>query len=273
NINMDSELRFDIVNIFDRPHADPSHLILCSSPWPMFFIISSYLLFVLKLGRILMDRRKAFDLRRVLKIYNLMQVLFNSIIFLGVIYYLIAFKPHNLSCLTVMAPDNPLKNTDRMLSYAYYINKFVDLLDTVFIVLRKSYKQISVLHLLHHLYMPIAGYFIIRFSGFGGHIIVTGVLNLFVHIIMYGYYYIVSQNPDIKPNLWWKQYITILQLVQFVIIFVHSFWTLAQPKCQVSRFIIYMTIFMSIIMFTMFTNFFMHAYLSPKRTKVADKQA
>ncbi|XP_062125635.1 elongation of very long chain fatty acids protein F-like [Drosophila sulfurigaster albostrigata] len=266
------ELIYHIVNIFRRPHADPTQLILSSSPWPMLFIICSYLLFVLKLGRKFMDNREAFKLQRVLQIYNFMQVLYNSILLLGAVYYLIIFRPHNLSCLTVMASDNPLKNTDRLLSYAYYINKFIDLLDTVFIVLRKNYKQITALHLLHHLYMPISGYFIIRFNGFGGHIIVTGILNLFVHIIMYSYYYFASQRPNIKRNLWWKQYITILQMVQFVIIFVHCIWTLSQPKCEVSRFLIYMVIFMSVIMFIMFTNFFIHAYVSPKNHTITEKQ-
>ncbi|KAH8359634.1 hypothetical protein KR093_007955, partial [Drosophila rubida] len=266
------EMSLDIVNIFERPYADPSQMILCCSPWPVLMIISLYLLFVLKLGRMFMAHREAFDLRRVLKVYNLMQVLYNSVLFLWAVYYLIAFRPHNFSCLTVMALDNPLKTTDRMLSYAYYINKFVDLLDTVFIVLRKSYSQISALHLLHHLYMPITGYFIIRFIGFGGHIIVTGVLNLFVHIVMYAYYYFASQNPQMRRNLWWKQYITVLQMVQFVIIFVHCLWTLRQPNCEVPRFIIYMAIFMSAIMFAMFTNFFIHAYILPKRKVAMDKK-
>ncbi|KAL7728071.1 hypothetical protein ACLKA6_017920 [Drosophila palustris] len=232
-------------DIFERPHADPSGLFLCTSPWPMLFIISAYLLFVLKLGKKFMENRKPYDLRRVLKVYNLMQVLYNGALFLGASYYLITQRPHNLSCLTVMTPDNPLKSIDRMLSYAYYINKFIDLLDTVFIVLRKNYKQISALHLLHHLYMPVCGYYIIRFNGFGGHIIVTGLLNLFVHIFMYGYYYLASQNPLSKRNLWWKRYITILQMVQFVIIFAHSAWTLVQPNCQVSRHLLYMALFIT----------------------------
>ncbi|XP_034487025.1 elongation of very long chain fatty acids protein F-like [Drosophila innubila] len=265
------ELQFNLYNILNRPHADPSELFLCSSPWPMLIITSSYLFFVLKLGKKMMVNRNPIDLRMVLKVYNLMQILYNSALLIGASYYLISLKPHNLSCLTVMTLDNPLKSTDRMLSYAYYVNKFIDLLDTVFIVLRKNYKQISALHLLHHLYMPVCGYFIIRFNGFGGHIIVTGLLNLFVHIVMYGYYYLASQNSLNKRNLWWKQYITILQMVQFVIIFAHSAWTLTQPNCQVSRPLIYMVIFMSVIMFTMFSNFFIHVYVLPKRKIVEEK--
>lgn len=171
-----------------------------------------------------------------------------------------------------MPVDHPRKVFDRTLSYLYYLNKYIDLLDTVFIVLRKSYKQISVLHLLHHLYMPISGYYIIRFIGFGGHIIVTGLLNLFVHVIMYSYYYLSIQRPQIKRNIWWKKYITILQMVQFVIIFGHSFWTLQQTNCAVPRGIIYMAISISVIMFSMFTNFYIHAYL-PLRQQLEELKA
>lgn len=177
-----------------------------------------------------------------------------------------------MSCLVVMPVNHPKKVFDRRLSYLYYLNKYVDLLDTVFIVLRKSYKQISALHLLHHLFMPISGYFVIRFCGFGGHAIVTGLLNLFVHIIMYGYYYLSIDRPQIKRNIWWKKYITILQMTQFVAIFVHSLWTLKQENCAVPRSMIYTSLFMSIVMFSMFTNFYIHAYILSKRAQLKEKK-
>jgi len=94
---------------------------------------------------------------------------------------------------------------------------------------------------------------------------------MFVHIVMYSYYYFASQRPLIKKNLWWKQYVTILQMAQFVIIFAHSAWTLTQTKCQVSRQLIYMVVFMSVIMFSMFCNFFFCAYIMPKRKSVVNK--
>ncbi|XP_064547203.1 very long chain fatty acid elongase F-like [Drosophila montana] len=259
-------------DIFDRPPADPTRFFLACSPWPMVLIVSFYLLFVLKLGRQFMAKRTAYDLRVVLKIYNLVQILYNGLVFFAAICYLTAFRPHSLGCITVMPQDHPLKNIDRLLSYAYYINKYFDLLDTIFIVLRKSYKQISGLHLLHHLYMPITGYYVIRFNGYGGHLIVMGVLNLFVHVVMYSYYYISSQIPPAERRIWWKEYITILQMLQFLIIFAHNIWTLMQPRCEISRVLTYMVLFMSVAMFLMFTNFYTHAYILPKKKKKKQKE-
>lgn len=40
-----------------------------------------------------------------------------------------------------------------------------------------------------------------------------GMLNSFVHIFMYGYYALASLGPRMRRHLWWKRYLTILQLV------------------------------------------------------------
>jgi len=44
-------------------------------------ILVAYLLFVLKLGKIFMKNRKPYDLKTVLKVYNIFQVLYNGIYF------------------------------------------------------------------------------------------------------------------------------------------------------------------------------------------------
>ena len=37
--------------------------------------------------------------------------------------------------------------------------------------------------------------------------------NSFVHVIMYAYYGLSAIGPQMRPYLWWKRYITKLQLV------------------------------------------------------------
>ena len=41
--------------------------------------------------------------------------------------------------------------------------------------------------------------------------------NSFVHVIMYAYYGLSAIGPQMRPYLWWKRYITKLQLVRSVI--------------------------------------------------------
>ncbi|XP_034488136.1 elongation of very long chain fatty acids protein F-like [Drosophila innubila] len=255
---------FEILN---RPHVDPVKFPLGDGWGPMLLIVGFYLVFVLKLGREFMAHRQPYDLKNVLQVYNLVQILYNATAFTLATYYIFGDKNFNFKCIAALPFDHPQKMTERLLSYSYYVNKIMDLLDTVFIVLRKSYRQISALHLIHHVYMVVGSYVILRYNGYGGHCVATGYLNVFVHSVMYGYYYLSSQYPLIKQSLWWKKYITILQMVQFLLIFAHNAWTYMQPNCDVSPYLILMAFFMSMFMFVMFTNFYIQAYVRPKQKK------
>lgn len=105
--------------------------------------------------------------------------------------------------------------------YAYFICKLIELLDTVFFVLRKKHRQVSFLHVYHHAMMPICAWIGVRFVP-GGHPTLLGVINSFIHIIMYTYYMLSAFGPNVQKYLWWKKYLTSLQLIQFSIILVHN---------------------------------------------------
>ena len=48
----------------------------------------------------------------------------------------------------------------------------------------------------------------------GGHGTFLGLINTFVHIIMYTYYLLAALGPTVQKYLWWKKYLTILQMVR-----------------------------------------------------------
>ncbi|XP_034116498.2 elongation of very long chain fatty acids protein F-like [Drosophila albomicans] len=251
------------------PIADPVPWPFTGPFWPNATTIIVYLVFVLKLGPMLMANREPFKLRGVLKVYNIFQIIFNTILLLWFSHLIFWSEAYpNLSCIVMLPIDHELKNTERIILYLYFLNKILDLLDTVFFVLRKSYKQITLLHLIHHVYMPTACHFFIRLYGYGGHLFLTGTLNSFTHTVMYIYYYLSSQNPNIKKSIWWKQYVTILQMVQFILMFSHSVWTLMQKDCEVPFPLIFIVLFMSGLMLVMFTNFYIKSYFKKKTTKV-----
>lgn len=60
--------------------------------------------------------------------------------------------------------------------------------------------------------MPIWIWLTIKYYG-GGSMIIIPLFNSFVHIIMYTYYLLAGLGPEIQKYLWWKKYITTLQLV------------------------------------------------------------
>lgn len=175
---------------------------------------------------------------------------------------------YNLHCMERLPLDHPSKSTERTLVYLYLLNKILDLMDTVFFVLRKSYKQITFLHVYHHVMMVYSTFWVFRLYGGSGQFHVMGTLNTFVHSVMYSYYFISALNTNLKDNLWWKKYITIIQLIQFAIVLVQSLIVLIfNPSCQFPIFMQYMQLFQAIVMLVLFSKFYFNSYIRPKSKK------
>lgn len=119
------------------------------------------------------------------------------------------------------------------LSYCYYALKILDLFDTVFFVLRKKGTQISFLHVYPHVAVLLASFIGVSFApgqvlnaltpytilydrffaSAGGHAWFFGLMNCFVHVVMYAYYFGSVYSPALKQNLFVKKTITQMQIV------------------------------------------------------------
>lgn len=64
--------------MFDNIDDEVDSWMFMSSPWPIFTILSLYLLFVLKLGPNFMESRKPFSLKTPILLYNVFQTLYNA---------------------------------------------------------------------------------------------------------------------------------------------------------------------------------------------------
>src|SRR5436189_3395297 len=60
--------------------------------------------------------------------------------------------------------------------------------------------------------MPFFTVLTLRFSP-GSSISAVGFLNCLVHVVMYGYYLLAALGPQMQKYLWWKKYITTMQIV------------------------------------------------------------
>ncbi|KYN44776.1 hypothetical protein ALC56_00771 [Trachymyrmex septentrionalis] len=170
---------------------------LMESPGPMLCIVGAYLLFVLKVGPKMMEKRPAFELNAVMIGYNAFQVLFSI-------------------WLTTLISRG---------AWWYFFAKIIELLDTVFFVLRKKQNQITFLHVFHHSTTACFSWCYLKFLP-GEQGIVIGFLNSVVHIIMYSYYLIAALGPKYRKYIWWKKYMTWIQLVQFGLMLVYLILTL-----------------------------------------------
>lgn len=92
-------------------------------------------------------------------------------------------------------------------SYAYYLSKFYEFLDTVLLLVKA--KPASFLHVFHHAVVVVMAWLWVdqaQTLQWGG--LLT---NTAVHVVMYWYYY----ETTLGNSPWWKKYITSFQIAQF----------------------------------------------------------
>jgi len=181
-----------------------------SSTWiPVTTVLSYFVLIHLLQNK--MELKKPFQMRGVLIAHNAFLCLASLVLFIwlfGTIVYRTFDQdatPHYLLCSEKMHNNGSL----HIIYWLNNLTKYWELLDTVFLVLRK--KPVLFLHEYHH-----GATLLLTWSQQREHSTVQWVpilLNLGVHIVMY-YYYTLSAA---KIHVWWKKYLTTLQIVQFVV--------------------------------------------------------
>ncbi|CAF4754784.1 unnamed protein product [Pieris macdunnoughi] len=234
---------------------------LASSIWRVLGIILVYNIFARKLGPYLMRNREPYDLKNIIQLYNISQVVASAyLVYQG--YFFFFVNEYNLLCQGVDDSDSETSVWIARNVYIYYMLKYIELLDTVFFILRKSFRQVSPLHLHHHSLMPIVSWIAVRYVP-GGQCVMIGFINSFVHIIMYGYYFVAGLGPQYKKYLWWKKYVTVLQLIQFTLVGVHSVVSMFFP-CSYPVIFKLLTIGYACIFMNMFGQFYYNSYVKRK---------
>ncbi|XP_034242386.1 elongation of very long chain fatty acids protein 7-like [Thrips palmi] len=244
--------------------ADPrtNSMPLIGNPFYGLAIIGFYLYFVLNLGPRLMKNREPFQLKPLLTVFDIFQIVSSLIIFYKCLT--LGWGPgghYKLICQPIDFSDDPHAVEIAWYVWFYMMLKFIDLLDTVFIVLRKNQRQVTFLHVYHHTGVAMMLWGAAKYFP-GGHGTLLGLINSFVHAIMYSYYLLTTVAPDYKKNIWWKVYITRMQLVQFVILGLHAVSVLLYPNCEYQCKYVYSAIMVpqNFFMFMLFYNFYRKAY-------------
>ncbi|GBO04983.1 Elongation of very long chain fatty acids protein 7, partial [Araneus ventricosus] len=131
--------------------------ILVKYPLVPYSIVAFYVLFVQWIGPAIMKKRKPYSLQKVLIVYNLLQAFANLYIAYSAIDGVIRYWDSR--CVIRKNPKiHEMLEIALKPGYHLYIIKFIDLLDTVFFVLRKKQKQVSFLHVFHHAGMCLIYY-------------------------------------------------------------------------------------------------------------------
>ena len=147
--------------------------------------------------------------------------------------------------------------------WLYYVLRAIDLFDTFILILRKKNSHLSLLHTYHHATMFPIWWVGARFIA-GGNCFFGPLLNSFVHILMYAYYGIAELGPAYRKYLWWKRYLTVVQMVQFVLVIGHSAQTLLSGCHQPLLFLHYAQMFYLLTLLGLFANFYYKSYSTKK---------
>jgi elongation of very long chain fatty acids protein 4 len=210
-----------------------------------------YLIGIVFLGQKYFDSRKSWNVEGYMLMYNAFQFVFNTWV---VICVLMEMYRRGLGFA-----GNKYVLGDReegwlgFLIYAHYQNKFVETMDTVFMVVRKKRDQVSTLHIWHHSIMTWC-WLMVLWVNPGGDAFLGVLMNSFVHSVMYSYYFLSS----LKVSCPWKKYVTKLQLTQFAVVFVQGWYVIYLGSTPT-----WLTLFQQALTFNMlylFSKFYKQEY-------------
>lgn len=155
-----------------------------------------------------MRSHKPFKLTVFFQIHNLFLTVVSLFLLISLLEDIIPmyFRQGFYFCICNRKAITPRITTYYMINY--YI-KYIELIDTVFLVLKK--KPLAFLHVFHHAATAVLCYNQLEGETAVQWLVIS--LNLMVHVAMYYYYFATAGGAKI----WWKKYLTTMQITQFVI--------------------------------------------------------
>ncbi|KAH8856207.1 Elongation of very long chain fatty acids protein 7 [Schistosoma japonicum] len=201
-------------------------------------------------------------IKQLMILYNVIMVIYSSIITLGILWGVYTLG-YGLGCEELPDPNDTKYDTLVWTGYLFYFSKFVEMLDTVFFLLRGKVDQVTFLHVFHHATMPPSIWWGVKYAP-GGIVFMFPLVNSFIHVIMYTYYGLAA--AEAYRYLWWKNYLTLAQMIQFIILILHQGQIFLlntpcnYPKVFPAAIVLYASLFL-----ILFSNFYIKAYWHKQR--------
>lgn len=196
---------------------------------------------------------KPLDLRMVMVFYNF---LCSVLSLYAVVYFILAFI--ELGDVFDMTFHESFNHPFRV----YHITKWIELFDTVLMILRHKQRQISFLHVYHHSTVLLLSDLACNIYPWPPLGFMVG-MNSFIHVFLYLYYGQSALYPGQRPH--WKKRLTQLQIVQFLIGLIHL-----SIGYAFHGFCVYGIFYGSSMLF-LFSNFYYWAFVHKKPSTVEKK--
>ena len=95
---------------------------------------------------------------------------------------------------------------------------------------------------------------------------IVPIVNGFIHVLMYSYYALSAMGPQFQKYLWWKKYMTQMQLIQFILVLSYFIVVYFKQTDLPWGYMAAMT-GNAAFLFTLFMNFYIKSYSKSKRTE------
>ncbi|CAK8674673.1 unnamed protein product [Clavelina lepadiformis] len=244
--------------IYDRADQRTAGWLLVESPVYPIAIACCYAYMSFN-ARSLTAKMPTYNLKSFIIAYNATMVALS--VYMTYEFFMTAYVAgYSVTCQPVVYDNSPNSLRMAKVCWLYYFSKYIELMETAVFALRKKYNQISFLHSYHHTSMIGIWWLTTKYLP-GGQGYIFGGINSFVHAVMYTYYGLSAGGPKMQKYLWWKKYITMLQLSQFVILFFYCIRSIA-VDCKYAKWMCSMMIGYAISLLVLFLNFYIKAYLN-----------
>ena len=256
-----------------------------SEYWFWSIIISMAYVGLILVGNRIMKNRSPFDLRRgtlyylshrvlvrALYSYSIALTMWNtglavfsilgSITTVSELFYILIHEGFSVSVCKVRALYYPPLS---IWAWLFIISKFIELGDTIFIVLRQT--PLTFLHWYHHVTVFIYTWFANSYSTPSGIGLWFASMNYSVHSIMYGYYAIKASGRRVPK--WISQLITVLQLSQMFVAIICNYIAYTSyysgKECDFLIEVFYIGMIIYGTYAVLFMNFFYQRYVLSSR--------
>lgn len=198
----------DFINNFNFQELPPA---LNSFYLPLFGSLT-YLAVIFGLQTVV---KRPMRLVLVTAIHNLFLCLLSLAMTLGILYNLYPIYKSGGLLMAYCGHTGPIapgaivhdRGAMNFWCFVFYFSKYYEMLDTVLLVLKK--RPLTLIHVYHHFIVPYLFWSFLYTETSGQWSLAAA--NSLVHVFMY-YYYMVT---TLGYTVWWKRYLTIMQIVQF----------------------------------------------------------
>lgn len=179
-----------------------------------------------------------------------------------------ALLEHRRRGFAVVCNEHDLKQDGlAFISHCFYLSKALDFVDTMFMIIKGNWRQVSFLHVYHH-FSIFLFYWLNAQCNYDGDAYFSIVLNGSIHFVMYGYYFVTAFNVSVPMFI--KKCITNAQLTQFCLMETQGVALLTMNGCGASRPVTILYMVYISTMLVLFMNFKRQNYKKPADSKKSD---